>query len=110
MWFEPVYADERDQYGKKGQTFIAKCFGQDFYFLAPKYLQDIKSASFDSLSFFQVLSDVRNMRSICGFRILMFTPNIAVLNAADQRRLSSRLSMSMSLLVMYTKATSPSWL
>lgn len=47
------------QYHAKGEPFITKVFGQDYWVMPPKYLDDLKTAKAQDLSFFQALSDVR---------------------------------------------------
>ncbi|KAI8632633.1 putative cytochrome P450 monooxygenase [Xylariaceae sp. FL1651] len=66
-WALDKYGQEGyEKYHKKGQPFVLKVFGQDYWVLPPKHLQDIKSALADSLSFFQALSDAFNMQASVG--------------------------------------------
>lgn len=44
------------------KAFVMKFFGFDYLMLPPKYLQDLKKASLDSLSFNVSFSDVRSHR------------------------------------------------
>ncbi|KAI0107217.1 putative cytochrome P450 monooxygenase [Nemania sp. FL0031] len=66
-WALDKYGQEGyEKYHSKGQPFILKVFGQDYWVLPPKYLRDIKSAPAKSLSFFQALSDAFNMQASVG--------------------------------------------
>ncbi|KAK7909135.1 cytochrome P450 [Apiospora marii] len=66
-WAMDHYSQEGyTKYHSKGQPFLAKVFGEDYWVLPPKYLADIKSAAPKSLSFFQALSDSFNMQASVG--------------------------------------------
>jgi hypothetical protein len=43
----------------EGKPFVINWWGLDCLFMPPKYLDDIRKASFESLSFFETLSEVR---------------------------------------------------
>ncbi|RHZ55558.1 cytochrome P450 [Aspergillus thermomutatus] len=76
------------------KPFVINWWGQDCLFMPAKYLDDLRKADFDSLSFFQSLSDAFHLQASVGD---LYSTNIMI--DAVKRRLNPNLPKAMSYLV-----------
>jgi hypothetical protein len=65
-----IYSDFLQVNKRLGKPFVLNWWGQDTLFMPAAFLEDLRKADFESLSFFQSLSDVRRTdpktTSICS--------------------------------------------
>lgn len=54
-----IYFDSFQVNKRLGKSFVLNWWGQDTLFMPPAFLEDLRKADFEILSFFQSLSDVR---------------------------------------------------